>query len=63
MVAVRDGPGEYVLNGEYYERVCRDLYEFRPDLGEFSVPARMLRAGGTTEEIQLNLEEGRSLTR
>ena len=56
------GPGERVLKGEYYELVPRttDLYQFRPDLGEFSVPARMLRAGGPTEPIKMVKEATRS---
>ena len=56
------GPGERVLEGEYYERVPRsnNLYEHRPDLGVFSVPARMLRAGGVTEPIILEVQPRRS---
>ena len=56
------GAGERVLKGEYYEKVARskDLYEFRPDLGVLSVPARMLRAGGMAEPIQLELQAPRS---
>ena len=55
------GPGEGVLEGVYFELVPRttDLYELREDLGVFSVPSRMLRAGGPTEPIQF-LEESRS---
>ena len=56
------GQGERVLQGEYYEIVPRTdgLYEHRPDLGVFSVPARMLRAGGATEPIRLELQPARN---
>ena len=56
------GQGERVLQGEYYEIVPRTdgLYEHRPDLGVFSVPAQMLRAGGATEPIRLELQPARN---
>ena len=34
-----------------------NLYELRSDLGVFSVPALMLRAGGAAEKIELELED------
>ena len=52
------GPGERVLKGEYYKRLSHNVYEFRPDLGVFSVPARMLRAGGPTDPVVLERKTG-----
>ena len=51
------GPGERVLQGEYYQQVDDNLYELRSDLGVFSVPALMLRAGRAAEKIELELED------
>ena len=57
------GPGERVLKGEYYELVTANVYEFRPDLGVFSVSARMLRAGGPSEPVELEMQPRRRAAR
>ncbi len=40
---------------EWWDHVGRHsrVYEFRPQLGRFLIPERMLRAGGSSEELQL----------
>ena len=47
--------GERVIQGEWYDIVDKrqGLYEFRPDLGVFTVPTLMLRAGGGEDPIRL----------
>ena len=50
------GAGEPVMRGHYYEATSRNdptLFEYRPDLGLFVVPAAMLRAGGKQDPIKL----------
>ena len=49
--------GERVLQGWYYARLGsrEELYEYKPHLGLFTVPASMLRAGG--KEIPIKLTE------
>lgn len=48
--------GERVLQGWWYDRLGKreDLYEFKEQLGLFTVPASMLRAGGQEIPIKLS---------
>ena len=57
--------GERVFQGTYYQQVGRDesLYEHRPELGVFTVPASCLRAGGSQDPVPLSPYEGRAAGR
>ena len=54
------GEGEPVMKGHYYARVAESLYEYRPNLGCFIVPASMLRAGGKQDPLRLAVHVPRS---